>query len=123
VADLTSGSWWAAAGPAVRIVTPRPDTRSSTARSGPAGTVEVRLSTEQLTAATVVHELAHALAGVADGHGALFRAAAADLAAMVAGAATGARLETAFDALGLAVAARRWPSPWRYDGATFRVVP
>ena len=105
--------------PVVAIV--RPDGRRVGAAGGDAlverratgaGRVGIRLSDEQLTVATVAHELAHALAGVDHGHDATFRAAYVDVVAVLAGAASGggarARRSTA---MGVAAGDRRWPPP------------
>lgn len=122
IADVVNGPWWQQCGPAVMVTTPRRSTRSSTARSRGADPIEIRLAEEQLTRATVAHELAHALAGVADGHGGLFRAAHIDVCALLCGAEAAAALAEAYPAFGLVVAARPWPAPWRADGDTFRIV-
>ena len=122
ISDVVTGPWWKQCGPAVAVTTPRRSTHSSTARSRTAEPVEIRLADGQLTTATVTHELAHALAGVADGHGELFRAAHIDVCALLCGAEAAAALVSAYAAFGLAVAVRRWPAPWRADGDTFRVI-
>lgn len=123
IVDAVAGPWWQASGPPVTVSTPRRSTRSSTARARSGERpVEIRLADSQLTTATVVHELAHALAGVADGHGETFRAAHIDVTALVCGSVVAARLAETYGAFGLAVGGRSWPAPWRADGATFRVV-
>ena len=120
---VVGGPWWQASGPPVTIDTPRRSTRSSTARSRHGESpVEIRFADDQLTTATLAHELAHALAGVDDGHGESFRAAHIDVTAMLCGAGAGKRLGDAYVAFGLAVGARARPPPWRYDGDSFRVV-
>jgi hypothetical protein len=119
---LVAGEWWRANGPPVHVVAPRRSTRSSTARRCGDG-VEIRLAAEQLTTATAAHELAHALAGIGHGHDATFRAAHADVVAVLAGRAAADRLTEAYLAFGLAVAERRWSAPWRVGGIGFRVVP
>ena len=48
---------------------PGPTPSSSSARQLGSGAPVVRLAAPQMTPATLVHELAHALAGVAAGHG------------------------------------------------------
>jgi hypothetical protein len=75
-----------------------------------------------LSVATVAHELAHALAGVGHGHDGVFRAAYVDVVTALAGAAPAAALAEAFAAMGIAAAARRWPSPHRIAGDGFVVV-
>lgn len=123
IAEVVEGPWWQACGPPVTVATPRRSTRSSTARStlGEAP-VEIRLADPQLTTATVAHELGHALAGVADAHGPLFRAAHVDVVALLCGATVARRLAVSYAAFELAVGGRRWSPPWRADGDSFRIV-
>lgn len=122
IAAVVNGPWWQQCGPAVTVITPRRSTRSSTARSRDAEPVEIRLAEGQLTTATVAHELAHALAGVAAAHGELFRSAHIDVCALLCGATAADALAAAYPAFGLSVAARPWSAPWRSDGDTFRIV-
>lgn len=119
---VVDGPWWREYGPAVTIGRPRASDRSSSARTCGSG-VEVRLASGQLTLATVVHELAHALAGLSHGHDPLFRAAYVDVTALLAGVEAARRLTGAFEAFGLGVGERTWPQPWVIDGDTFRIVP
>jgi len=124
--DVTSGSWWAAAAaPRVRVAGARAGTASSSARAAAArpGEVVVRVADGQRTVGTVTHELAHALAGVASGHDARFRAAHVDLVAVVAGADAGRMLASAYAAAGVPAGRRGWPAPFRAVGAGFVVVP
>jgi hypothetical protein len=117
---LTDGRWWPS-GP-VTVLASRSDARSSTTRCRvveAGSTHEIRLATPQMTIATLCHELAHALAGVAAGHGTIFRAAYLD----VVGALTNldptdrrrelhvSQLADAFAAAALPIAARDWPAP------------
>ena len=76
------------------------------------------MSDEQLTIATAAHELAHALAGIDHGHDAP-SAAYVDVVAMVGGASAAGALTEAFEAMGIAMAGRRWPSPYRAEGDGF----
>lgn len=130
VSDVVAGPWWLQAGPPVIVRRPRVSTRSSSARVaaddqqrlGAHAPVEVQLADEQCSLATVAHELAHALAGVAAGHGPRFRAAHVDLVSVLAGRSTGVFLAECYGRFGLAVSARRWPEPWRVDGDGFRVL-
>src|SRR5262245_56437042 len=65
-ARVMAGGWWN--GPLVVVRAARSDARSSTTRNR--GThAEIRLAADQSTPATLIHELAHALAGVDAGHG------------------------------------------------------
>jgi hypothetical protein len=84
--------------------------------------VEIRLTDDQLTTATVAHELAHALAGVDHGHDESFRAAYVDVVAVLAGTGPATALAEAFAAMGIAGGARRWPPPHRAAGDGFVVV-
>ena len=123
IAEVVAGPWWQACGPPVTVVTPRRSTRSSTARSRIGQEpVEIRLAEMQLTTSTVAHELAHALAGVAHGHGEMFRAAHVDVVALLCGTTVAERLADTYAAFQLAVGARAWPPPWRADGESFRIV-
>ncbi len=120
---LVTGDWWTqAGGPVVVVRSARTSARSSSARAAGAA-VEVRLADGQLDIATVIHELAHALAGVEHGHDATFRRANVDVASSVAGAAAGDALLAAYRAFELAVAAPRWPAPTRAVGDGFVVLP
>lgn len=124
IADVVNGPWWRSGGPPVTLSTPRRSTRSSTARThATVGVdVEIRLAEGQLTTATVAHELAHALAGIAAGHGERFRAAHIDVVALLCGASMSETLASSYSAFGLPVGDRGWPAPWRADGESFRVI-
>ena len=120
---ITAGEWWRACGaPAVRVEAASTAAQSSSAR--PAGRdVVVRLAAGQRTSGTLTHELAHALAGVAAGHDATFRAAHVDVVALVAGSEVSTDLAGAYAAAGLAVGGRRWPAPVRATGNGFAISP
>jgi hypothetical protein len=122
-ATITAGEWWRTCGaPAVRVVGASTAAHSSSARStGPA--VLVRVAGGQRTPGTLTHELAHALAGVAAGHDAVFRAAHVDVVALLAGAGAAADLVQSYGAAGLAVGDRAWPSPIRVRGDGFAIIP
>lgn len=66
--------------------------------------------------ATLIHELAHALAGTAEGHGPVFRAAHLDLMSLVAQPADVEWLRRAYAAHGLAVGERQWDQPLSATG-------
>ncbi len=115
-ATVSAGGWWP--GPPVEVRAARSDSRTSTTRcSSDAATI--RIAGEQATAATLAHELAHALAGSGRGHDALFRVAYLDTVAAVTNVDPTDRrhglhveqLAAAFAAAGLPVAERRWPPP------------
>ncbi len=122
ITRVVSGPWWQRCGPVVTVTTPPKSTRSSSARSCGSEATEVRLADGQLTLATVGHELAHALAGVAGGHGESFRAAHVDVVDLLCGAGAAAALRAAYRAFDLTVGDRQWPAPWRADGESFRIL-
>jgi hypothetical protein len=112
-AEVSTMSWWPH-GP-VEVVPARRDARSSTTRSSsaPDGSrlVVVRLADPQLTPATLVHELAHVLAGVGAGHGPRYRRAHVDIATAAFGAERGRWLADAYSSAGLGLGERSWPVP------------
>ncbi len=120
IVALAHDRWWS--GPSVSVRPARAGTVSSVAvgsgdRVG--STVEIRLADGQYTVATAVHELAHALAGVAHGHDALFRRAYLDVVAMATnldpldrrGTVHVDQLCEAFVVARLPLADREWPPP------------
>jgi len=121
--SLVYGSWWrAAGGPAVVVTASRSDARSSHAVAGARvadGAVLIRLAPGQRDIATLAHELAHALAGVEQGHDRRFRIAAVDVLTALAGSAHGDHLAASFSAFQLPVAERPWPPPAGPAGDTF----
>lgn len=120
---VVEGDWWRQTGaPPVVMRTARSSARSSSARTA-GGAVEIRLAGGQHDEATVIHELAHALAGLEHGHDATFRRANIDVAAVVAGASAAGAVADAYRAFGLEVAVRRWPPPVRALGSGFAIVP
>ena len=64
-----------------------------------------------MTRATVLHELAHVLAGVGDGHGPIFRRAHVDLVGYALGVDEAGWLLDAYSAVDLDPGERTWPSP------------
>jgi hypothetical protein len=121
VTEVTEGGWWP--GPAVDVRRARVDAHSSSARCGESATeqdtVVVRLAAGQVTLATAAHELAHALAGPARGHGAEFRRAYLDVIAVITNTDPSDRrrtlhvdqLSAAFDSFELPIGDRWWRSP------------
>jgi hypothetical protein len=117
--------WWP--GPHVEVSATRRDAASSSCRVRPpapghldvSAAAEIRLAPSQTTAATVAHELAHALSGPSAGHGPIFRRALLDVVAVLTNLDSTDRrrhlhtdqLAGAFADAGLRVAARRWPAP------------
>lgn len=113
---LTAASWWPR-GPVVLRRARRDASSSSTRRSPSRDDLVVRLADPQRTRATLVHELAHVLAGVEAGHGPVFRRAHVDLAVAAFGTERGGWLADAYAASGLAVGERSWPAPPGRSGA------
>ncbi len=117
IGAVAGGAWWPA--PDVRVVSARRDARSSSARRIEGNVTVIRLSAEQSTLATAAHELAHALAGPAAGHSALFLAAYLDVVAVMTNLHPRDRrhhlhvdqLRDAVEAAGLVVGRRQWPAP------------
>ena len=108
-ADVTAGAWWPHG--EIAVVAARRDARSSSTRQRPGDRPVVRLAAPQMTPATVVHELAHVLAGIAAGHGPDFRRAHVDLAGVAFGDEPSGWLSEAYRSMQLPLGARRWPSP------------
>jgi len=118
-AQVTSGSWWrAAGGPAVTVRPSRSSARSSHARLVQ-GAVDVALAPGQRDLATLVHELAHALAGVEHGHDVHFRRALVDVVAVVAGTTSARVLIDALVGFAVPIGPRPWPAPSRAEGDGF----
>lgn len=109
VRRVTDAPWWPH-GP-IDVAPARSDAASSTTRQRGSAAPVVRLAAPQQTPATLLHELAHVLAGVGDGHGPAFRRAHVDLVACVFGEEEADWLLDAYDAMGLGPGERRWPSP------------
>ena len=117
VDDVVSGEWWP--GPDVIVRSMRSDARSSNARCDGGSTTTISIAAPQATVATAVHELAHALAGVAAGHDATYRRAHLDVVAVATnlrrsdgrGDLHVEQLRDAYDAAGLTIGSRTWPAP------------
>ncbi len=101
--------WWPRG--EVAVVAARSDASSSSTRQRGGSAPVVRLAAPQMTPATVVHELAHVLAGVGAGHSGLFRVAYVDIVAAAFGVAPASWLRDEFVAAGLSLGARQWPDP------------
>ena len=106
---VASSEWWPH-GP-VTVVRARRDASSSSTRQQGSAAPVVRLAAPQMTPATLIHELAHVLAGLDAGHGPVFRRAHVDLAGHALGADEADWLLDAYAAVGLQPGARRWPTP------------
>jgi hypothetical protein len=123
-AGVVAGSWWqACGGPRLELVAARAGAVSSSARTGTRHGVLVRLASGQLTAATVAHELAHALTGVASGHDKRFRAVHVDVVALLGGRSLADDLQRCYADHGVAPGARAWPPPHRAVGSGFVMIP
>jgi hypothetical protein len=104
---VISEPWWS--GGHVEITRARSHARSSVTRQ--TSPPVIRLAAAQMTPETVIHELAHVLAGVVAGHGELFRRAHVDLATFAFGPERGSWLDAAYAGAGLSLGARHWPQP------------
>jgi hypothetical protein len=107
--SITDATWWT--GGETEIVPARVDASSSSTRQCVGGAPVIRLAAPQMTPATVLHELAHVLAGLAAGHGPAFRRAHLDLVGFAFGAEPADWLAESYDAMGLALGERSWPTP------------
>jgi len=105
--------WWPVGD--IAVVAARADAHSSCARYRE-GRIEVRLAAGQMDMATLIHEMAHALAGLDAGHGALFRRAHIDIASAAIGAQAATWVERAYRAADLDIADRCWPQPSAVGG-------
>ncbi len=106
---VVAAEWWPHG--QIAVVAARSDASSSSARQRGAAQPVVRLAKPQMTSATLVHELAHVLAGIPAGHGPAFRRAHVDLVGFVFGEAEAGWLLDAYAAMGLEPGVRAWPSP------------
>ena len=110
---VTAAAWWPHGD--IEIVPARSDAASSSARQRGSGPPVIRLAAPQLTPATVLHEFAHVLAGLAAGHGPLFRRAHVDLVGYAFGDDPATWLVDAYRSMGLEPGVRRWlPPPIRH---------
>lgn len=108
-AQITEASWWPVGH--VEVVPARADAESSSTRQHGNARPVVRVAAGQATPATVVHELAHVLAGVTAGHGPRYRRAYLDLVGFCWGHTAASWLRSELDASRLAVGERDWPAP------------
>jgi hypothetical protein len=107
-AIVLSAEWWPAGN--VSIVPARRD--SSTSSANLRGEVRtIRLAAPQMTPATVVHELAHVLAGVGRGHDGGFRRAHVDLTGHLLGDEAATWLIDGYASFGLDLSPRTWSAP------------
>jgi len=106
---VVSLRWWTA-GP-VAVLAARAGAESSATYQRAGAPPVIRLAAPQMTPATLVHELAHALAGVGTGHGPAFRRAHVDLVEHAFGAEPARWLLDGYLAMGVKLGGRTWPLP------------
>lgn len=106
---ITDATWWPHG--AIDVVPARADAGSSSTRQRAGGGPVVRLAAPQMTAATVIHEFAHVLAGVANGHDDTFRRAHVDLVGYALGDEAATWLLEAYAAMDLTPGQRHWSAP------------
>jgi hypothetical protein len=106
---ITTAAWWPHG--SIEVVPARADAGSSSTRQRGAGRPVIRLAAPQMTAATVLHEFAHVLAGVAHGHDPVFRRAHVDLVGYTCGDAPAGWLLDGYAAMGLRPGDRTWAAP------------
>lgn len=106
---VTAAVWWPHG--EIEIVPARSDAGSSSTRQRGTGRPVVRLAAPQMTPATVIHELAHVLAGLPEGHGPGFRRAHIDLVGYAFGEDPATWLVDAYRGMGLDPGVRCWPAP------------
>jgi hypothetical protein len=106
---VAAAPWWPC-GP-IEMVLARTDANSSSTRQRAGGQPVVRLAAPQMTAATVLHEFAHVLAGVERGHGDVFRRAHVDLVGYALGEEPATWLLDAYASMGLEPGVRMWEAP------------
>ncbi|MFZ8998043.1 MAG: hypothetical protein ACO307_15390 [Ilumatobacteraceae bacterium] len=112
---VTDAAWWPCG--ETEIVPARVDACSSSTRRRGAAPPVVRLAADQMTPATVLHELAHVLAGLDAGHGPSFRRAHLDLVGFAFGAEPAEWLDEAYRSMSLDVGHRRWARPSERPGS------
>lgn len=108
-ARVCAADWWQVG--QVEIVAARADAASSSTRQRGDTLPVVRLAAGQATPATLLHELAHVLAGLAAGHGPRYRRAYLDIVGFCWGEMAAGWLRAEFEAARLAVGERTWPAP------------
>jgi hypothetical protein len=108
-ATITAAEWWPR-GP-IPVVRARSDASSSSTRQRGHDRPIVRLAAPQMTPATLLHELAHVLAGVGLGHGSVFRRAHVDLVGCGFGHGEAIWLGDAYRSMDLTLGARAWSAP------------
>jgi hypothetical protein len=108
-AKVVGSPWWPH--PVVRLRRSRSDAFSSVARFRAGQAPAISLARDQMTVATLIHELAHVLAGHGAGHGPVFRRAQLDLTACWVGVREAEWLRDAYSGFGLSIGSRHWSTP------------
>lgn len=106
---IVAADWWPHG--EIEVVPARADAGSSSTRQRTGAAAVVRLAAPQMTPATVVHEFAHVLAGVGQGHGDVFRRAHVDLVGYAFGDEPAGWLLDGYAAMGLEPGRRAWEAP------------
>jgi hypothetical protein len=106
---VTDAAWWPHG--SIEVVPARADADSSSTRHRRGGRPVIRLAAPQMTAATVLHEFAHVLAGVTHGHDGVFRRAHVDLVGYALGDGPATWLLDAYSAIELEPGQRAWSVP------------
>lgn len=119
-ARVTGSAWWPHG--SIDVVAARSDAASSSTRQRGGARPVIRLAAGQLTPATVVHELAHVLAGLDAGHGPRYRRAYVDLVTFCWGSEAAGWLRAEFERARLPLGAREWPMPTPASGSGARGV-
>ena len=104
---VTSNDWWPSPPPIVKQA--RNDASTSTTVWRVGQPPEVRITRPQQTRGTLVHELAHVLAGRNAGHGSLYRSAHLTVAESALGSEPAGWLGQAYRDFGLTIGPARWP--------------
>ncbi len=112
---IVRATWWPH-GP-IQVLSARSDAGSSSTRQRTGSAPIIRLASPQMTPATLVHEFAHVLAGVAHGHDAVFRRAHVDLVGAAFGDDPATWLLEGYAQMGLEPGARSWSTPTIRSGA------
>lgn len=109
--DVDRAGWWPHG--EIEVMRARSDARSSSTRATSGRSPVVRLAADQFTPATLVHEFAHVLAGLEQGHGPVFIKAHVDLVRFAFGDDEASWLLSAYASIGLTPGIRSWSTAQR----------